>query len=152
MSVRWMVWPAVLFTVLMVVFPFVYTAVLSTQDFVFGQDRKFAGLDNYKRMFTDPEYTNAFKLTFLFFFLSLILQLVLGTWLAFARQPRHMVQGHDPHGLDLTVHAAARRHRHDGDRHSRPVPRCRQLCCWAKPESRHACSWRIPSGRSGRSS
>jgi multiple sugar transport system permease protein len=84
MSVRWMVWPAVLFTVLLVVFPFAYTAALSTQDFVFGQDRKFAGLDNYTRMFTDPEYANAFKLTFLFFFLSLILQLVLGTWLAFA--------------------------------------------------------------------
>ncbi len=79
-----MVWPSVIFTGLMVVFPFLYTGSLSTQDFVFGQDRKFIGFGNYIRLATDPEYINAFKLTFLFYALSLVLQLILGTWLAFA--------------------------------------------------------------------
>ena len=78
-----MMWPALIFVAGMVVFPFLYAGWLSLQDFVFGSDRKFAGIANYVKMASDPEYTNAFKLTFMLYFLSLALQLVLGTWLAF---------------------------------------------------------------------
>lgn len=83
MSFRWMMWPAVAFVALLVVFPFFFAGWLSLQDFMFGEDRKFVGLGNYTKLAVDPEFSNAVKLTFILYLLSLVMQLVLGTWLAF---------------------------------------------------------------------
>lgn len=83
MSVRWMMWPAILFVAALIIYPLLFVGWLSLQDFVFGRERHFVGLGNYAKMLADPEYQNAFKLTFILYLLSLVMQLVLGTWLGF---------------------------------------------------------------------
>jgi multiple sugar transport system permease protein len=76
-----MIWPAMLFAVAMIVFPFGYALVLSMQDFVFGHDAHFVGFGNYVRMAGDPQVRLALVLTVELWLVSLALQLVIGTWL-----------------------------------------------------------------------
>jgi multiple sugar transport system permease protein len=83
LSMRWMIVPAVGFTAAMILFPLGYAVFLSMNEFVFGASRTFVGLGNFSRMLADPEYVNAFKLTFALYGLALVIQLVLGTWLGF---------------------------------------------------------------------
>ncbi len=74
--------PAVAFTVLMIAFPFAYTLWLSLQDVQLGGHPRFAGVGNYAQMVQDAEFWNGLKITFGLYALSLVLQLVLGTWIA----------------------------------------------------------------------
>jgi multiple sugar transport system permease protein len=76
-----MIWPAMVFALAMIVFPFGYALVLSTQDFVFGHDAHFVGFGNYVRMAGDPQVRLALVLTVELWLVSLALQLVIGTWL-----------------------------------------------------------------------
>lgn len=74
--------PAVVFTLALIAFPFGYTVWLSLQDVNMGAVPRFAGSANYIAMWRDAEFWNGLKITFGLYLLSLVLQLVLGTWVA----------------------------------------------------------------------
>src|SRR5579871_7056972 len=74
--------PAVLFTVGMIAFPLAYTVWLSFQSFSTTGKQSFAGLANYARLVSDNEFWHGLWVTLALYVLSLLLQLVLGVWLA----------------------------------------------------------------------
>ena len=74
--------PAVVFTVGMIAFPLAYTVWLSLQSFSSTGKQSFAGLANYAKLVTDNEFWHGLWVTIALYVLSLVLQLVLGIWLA----------------------------------------------------------------------
>ena len=74
--------PAVAFTVGMIAFPLAYTVWLSFQSFSSTGKQSFAGLANYAKLVTDNEFWHGLWVTIALYVLSLVLQLVLGIWLA----------------------------------------------------------------------
>ncbi|MBO0904714.1 carbohydrate ABC transporter permease [Jiella sonneratiae] len=74
--------PALVFTVVMIAFPFGYTLWLSLQSFTATGMTRFEGLGNYGRMVSDGQFWNGLTVTFYLYFLSLALQLFFGTVLA----------------------------------------------------------------------
>ena len=74
--------PAVVFTVGMIAFPLAYTVWLSFQSFSSTGKQSFAGLANYAKLVTDNEFWHGLWVTIALYVLSLVLQLVLGIWLA----------------------------------------------------------------------
>ena len=74
--------PAVVFTLLLIAFPFGYTIWLSLQEYSLGGQPRFNGLGNYAQMLKDGEFWNGMRITFILYALSLVLQLVLGTYVA----------------------------------------------------------------------
>ncbi len=74
--------PAVAFTTAMIAFPFAYTVWFSLQEFSFGGTPKLNFGLNYVEMLQDPEFWNGLKITLVLYALSLVLQLVLGTYVA----------------------------------------------------------------------
>jgi multiple sugar transport system permease protein len=81
LSLAWMMWPAVLFVGAMIIFPLAYAVWLSAYDASLGSDPRFVGLGNYLGLLSDPEFRNAFRVTWLLYGAALSMQLVLGTWL-----------------------------------------------------------------------
>lgn len=77
-SLHWMMWPAVAFVAVMVIFPFGYAFWLSLFDYKIGQSDAFIGLGNYRAMWDDPQVWNGLKLTFILYIGALVIQLVLG--------------------------------------------------------------------------
>lgn len=80
-SFRWMVWPALAFAAVMIVFPFGYAVFLSLHEFMFGGEPRFVGIGNYLGLAGDPQFWNGFRLTLTLYLVSLAAQLVIGTWL-----------------------------------------------------------------------
>jgi multiple sugar transport system permease protein len=74
--------PAVVFTLVLIAFPFAYTVWLSLNDVTMGSAPRFAGMGNYGAMLRDAEFWNGLQITLVLYVLSLALQLVLGTWVA----------------------------------------------------------------------
>lgn len=74
--------PALIFTVGMIAFPFIYTIWMSFQLYSSTGQITGSGIGNYQRMVGDDEFWNGIWITFYLYFLSLALQLVLGTGLA----------------------------------------------------------------------
>jgi multiple sugar transport system permease protein len=74
--------PAVLFTVGMIAFPVVYTVWLGFHTFSSTGHESFSGLANYAKLVSDNEFWHGLWVTVALYLLSLILQLVLGVWLA----------------------------------------------------------------------
>lgn len=74
--------PAVIFTTAMIAFPFAYTVWFSLHEFSFGGKPKLNWGMNYVEMAGDGEFWNGLKITLVLYVLSLVLQLVLGTWIA----------------------------------------------------------------------
>jgi multiple sugar transport system permease protein len=74
--------PAVLFTAVMIAFPFAYTVWLSLQEVNLGRSPRFAGWANYAALARDGEFWNGLKITFVLYGLAIVLQLVLGTYVA----------------------------------------------------------------------
>ncbi|WP_325265679.1 sugar ABC transporter permease [uncultured Rhizobium sp.] len=74
--------PAVVFTVAMIAFPIVYTIWLSFRSFSSTGESSFAGLGNYSQLVGDGEFWNGLYVTLALYILSMILQLVLGIYLA----------------------------------------------------------------------
>ncbi|WPH17177.1 carbohydrate ABC transporter permease [Variovorax paradoxus] len=74
--------PAVIFTTAMIAFPFAYTVWFSLHEFSFGGKPKLNFGMNYVEMAGDGEFWNGLKITLVLYLLSLVLQLVLGTWIA----------------------------------------------------------------------
>lgn len=73
-----LMWPAVLFVVLMVIFPFGYAFWLSLQDYKIGQTFNFVGLGNYRALLVDEQFWNGLRLSALLYVTALVVQLVLG--------------------------------------------------------------------------
>lgn len=74
--------PAVLFTLLLIAFPFFYTGWLSLQTVQLGGASRFVGAANYGHMVSDATFWNGLRVSLVLYVLSLVLQLVVGTWLA----------------------------------------------------------------------
>lgn len=74
--------PAVVFTLLMIAFPFAYTLWLSLQSYTLGSGAHFAGAGNYLQLLKDPLFSNGIRITLVLYVLSLGLQLGLGTYVA----------------------------------------------------------------------
>jgi len=74
--------PAVLFTMLLIAFPFAYTVWMSLHEFSFGGTSTLNYGDNYRLMLEDGEFWNGLQITLVLYFLSLVMQLVLGTYVA----------------------------------------------------------------------
>ena len=66
-SYRWMVAPALGFAAAMIVLPFGWAIWLSFQETMLGSSPRFSGLDNYRRLASDAEFWNAFRLTLLLY-------------------------------------------------------------------------------------
>lgn len=79
LSVKWMIAPAIVFALALIVFPFGYAVWLGFQDYRFGETPSFIGVGNYVRLARDPQFWNGLQLTLVLYFLSLFLQLVFGT-------------------------------------------------------------------------
>ena len=77
-SLQWMVWPAVTFVAVMVIFPFGYAFWLSLLDYKIGQTDAFVGPGNYKALLGDEQFWNGLRLTFILYIGALVTQLVLG--------------------------------------------------------------------------
>ena len=80
-SYRWMLVPALLFAAGMIAWPFLDAFWLSLHAFRFGEDQTFNAGFNYLRLARDPEFWHGLRLTFTLYAVSLLLQLVIGTWL-----------------------------------------------------------------------
>lgn len=74
--------PAVIFTLALIAFPFAYTIWLSLHEFSFGGSATLNYGQNYLLMLQDGEFWNGLKITLVLYVLSLVLQLVLGTYIA----------------------------------------------------------------------
>ena len=74
--------PAVIFTVAPIAFPFGYTVWLSLHEFTFGGESTLNYGQNYLLMLEDAEFWNGLQITLVLYVLSLVLQLVLGTYVA----------------------------------------------------------------------
>lgn len=74
--------PAVVFTIALIAFPFGYTVWMSLHEFSFGGTPKMTYGHNYVQMVQDAEFWNGLKITLELYVLSLVLQLVLGTYVA----------------------------------------------------------------------
>jgi multiple sugar transport system permease protein len=66
----------------MIAFPVVYTIWLGFQSFSSTGKQSFVGLANYTKLLTDHEFWHGLWVTIALYVLSLVLQLVLGVWLA----------------------------------------------------------------------
>ncbi|WP_236033805.1 carbohydrate ABC transporter permease [Belnapia mucosa] len=80
-SYRWMVAPALVFAGVMIVFPFGYAVWLSLCEIALGQPPRLNGGANYARLAADADFWNGLRLTLLLYVISLVAQLVIGTWL-----------------------------------------------------------------------
>src|SRR4051795_3734416 len=74
--------PAVIFTFAMIAFPVVYTVLLGFQSFSSTGKQSFVGIANYSKLLADNEFWHGLWVTIALYVLSLVLQLVLGVWLA----------------------------------------------------------------------
>jgi len=75
--------PAVIFTVVMIAFPFAYTVWLSVHNVAIGSPTRFNGGANYVALATsDPVFWQSVRVTLVLFAVSLVLQLGAGTWVA----------------------------------------------------------------------
>lgn len=74
--------PAVFFTLALIAFPFGYTVWLSLHEFSMGGTSTLNWGLNYGLMLQDAEFWNGLQITLVLYGLSLVLQLVLGTYVA----------------------------------------------------------------------
>ena len=80
-ATKWMIIPAVLFTLIMTGFPLLYAIFLSLNHFLFGSHARFVGVQNYIRMFHNPVFWYGLLVTFVLYFIALAAELVLGTYI-----------------------------------------------------------------------
>ena len=92
-SLHGLMLPAVIFVVLMVIFPVGYAFWLSLQDYRIGQAVKFIGFGNYTALIQDEQFWNGIKLTFILYITALILQLILGVGLGMLLHRVQLMRG-----------------------------------------------------------
>jgi multiple sugar transport system permease protein len=78
-----MMWPANLFTFLIIGLALVFATALSFTNLKFGSTTPlhFIGLNNYIHALKDPLFWTAMRVTLTIFFVSLTLELIIGTWM-----------------------------------------------------------------------
>ncbi len=76
--------PALIFVCLLMVFPVIYTFILSFTDWSLtsGRAMKFVGFGSYLRVFKEPRFWAALGRTLVFTFFAVVLETVLGTIIA----------------------------------------------------------------------
>lgn len=76
--------PALLFVLLLMVFPVVYTVILSFSEWILtsGRPLKFAGLESYIKIMSEPRFLDAVGRTFSFTIGAVVAEAVLGTTIA----------------------------------------------------------------------
>ncbi len=75
--------PAIVFLVLFVFYPIFYSSLLSMQRYRLGfKTSKFIGLENYKTLFSTPDFWNSMKITGVYTLAVMSLSIVLGLFLA----------------------------------------------------------------------
>lgn len=77
----WMAFPALAFALGMIGFPFLYAIWLALSEVQLGAAPRFTGSANFSRLVGDPDFWNAFGLTFQLYGLALVAQMIVGTWL-----------------------------------------------------------------------
>lgn len=79
-----MMGPAVLFTILLVGFPFIYTIWLSFHNWFMGSTApaQFIGFANYVTMIHDPLFWQSLRITLEISVSALVIELILGTYMA----------------------------------------------------------------------
>jgi multiple sugar transport system permease protein len=88
--------PGVLLLLGLSVFPSVYALVVSFQKWTLTDPagRRFNGLDNYKNIFTNPEFWHTLKITLIFVFLTVLIESLLAYCMAllfFRPMPFHRI-------------------------------------------------------------
>jgi multiple sugar transport system permease protein len=71
--------PAVLIVASVIVFPWLFTLYMSSQDWKIGGGREFIGLQNYAELFSDPRFIESMGHTFYFTVLAVVLPILFGT-------------------------------------------------------------------------
>jgi multiple sugar transport system permease protein len=74
--------PATVAVGLVIVFPWVFTLWMSAHEWNVTGDHAFAGLANYKKLFTDERFLESVWRTFWFTLLATLIPIVLGVWAA----------------------------------------------------------------------
>jgi multiple sugar transport system permease protein len=74
--------PAAGWVLLFTIFPLFYAIFTSFWSFRFGRRNQFVGLDNFARLFTDPDLHNGLWVTLIFVFFSVSISMLLGFGLA----------------------------------------------------------------------
>ena len=79
-----LVTPTLILVIGVVLYPLIYSFVMSFGDVEFSniKDYDFVGLYQYIRTFTDPEFINSLKVSVIFVFSTVIIKLILGTLIA----------------------------------------------------------------------
>ncbi|MBK8045895.1 MAG: sugar ABC transporter permease [Anaerolineales bacterium] len=74
--------PAIFWILIFTIFPLLYAVYTSFFSFRFGRFNQFVGLENYRRLFTDPNLHSALRVTIIFVVVTVTVQMVLGFGLA----------------------------------------------------------------------
>ncbi len=80
---RWVfLLPAVVWILAFTIFPLLYAIFSSLYSYRFGRRNQFIGLENFGRLFTDANLHNALRITLIFVFFTVAIQMLLGFGLA----------------------------------------------------------------------
>ncbi|MGL4651176.1 MAG: carbohydrate ABC transporter permease [Caldilineaceae bacterium] len=74
--------PAVVWILAFSIFPLIYALFSSLYSYRFGRRNEFIGLQNYARLFTDENLHNGLRVTLIFVFFTVLVQMFLGFGLA----------------------------------------------------------------------
>lgn len=74
--------PALVLIAAVIVFPWVFTLVMSMVDFKVGGGTSFVGLDNFAKLAADQRFIESIGRTFWFTILAVVVPIGLGTWAA----------------------------------------------------------------------
>ena len=85
--------PALVVVLSVIVFPWVFTIWMSTQEFTLGQERHFVGGANYARLWGDPRFWESLVHTLWYTLLSVVLPLFLGTLAALVFDSKFPLRG-----------------------------------------------------------
>jgi multiple sugar transport system permease protein len=76
------IWPALIVSSALIVFPWIFTLWMSVHDWRIGSAATFVGLDNYTSLASNRRFLEAIGHTIYFTILAVALPMVLGTWAA----------------------------------------------------------------------
>jgi multiple sugar transport system permease protein len=74
--------PALILMAGVIIFPWVFTLVMSLMEFKVGGSVAFVGLENFTKLFADARFGESILRTFWFTILAVVLPIVIGTWAA----------------------------------------------------------------------
>ena len=74
--------PALIFTLAMIAFPFGFGLWMSVQSYDFIGEPEFSGFENFERLWADPVFWSGLRVTLTLYVMSLVLQLIIGTYIA----------------------------------------------------------------------